>query len=101
MILLALLPALERQRDDVSPQQGLEIPILVVAQRQHVSQYLAATRLRVGADVCEGRTAAHHLAVIEIQDATAGTVHRMHLDLVKSLQHFRSGPQTRPKTKQA
>src|SRR4029077_6079737 len=74
IILIALLPALERQRDDVGLQQGLETPILVVAQRQHVSQNLAAGRLRVSADECEGRAAAHHLSIIKIENATAGTV---------------------------
>src|ERR1700687_960231 len=97
-ILLALLPALERERDLVGLEQGLEIRILVVAQRRYVDRYLATIGFLVGANERERRIAAHHLAVIDIEHAAARTVHRMHLDLVKSLQHCRSGPQFRTAT---
>src|SRR6478672_9957500 len=98
MILFALLPAFERERDPVGLEQGLEIRIVVVAQRRYVDQYLAAAGIAVAADEREGRIAAHHLAVIYIENAAARTVHRIHLDLVKSLQHCRSGPQSWPAT---
>jgi len=84
MILLALLPAFERQGDLVGLEQGLKIRIVVVAQCRYVDQYLAATGILVGADERESRIAPSS-CVIYIEDAAARTVHRMHLDLVKSL----------------
>ena len=84
-ILLALLPAFERERDPVGLEQGLEIRILVVTQRRYLDRYLAAIGFLVGTDESERRITAHHLAVIYIEHAAARTVHRIHLDLVKSL----------------
>src|SRR5260370_38599970 len=98
MILAALLPAFERAHDLVGLEQGLEFRIVLLAQRRYGDRYLAAAGIPVAADERERRIAAHHLAVIDIKDAAARTVHRMHLDLVKSLSHYRSGPHSRPAT---
>src|ERR1700730_1896065 len=89
MILLALLPAFERQGDLVGLEEGLESRIVVVPQCRYVDQYLAATGILIGADERESRIAAHHLAVIYIEDAAARTMHRIHINFVKSLQHLK------------
>src|SRR5260221_14638229 len=69
---------------------------ILVAQRTVLERFLATIGLLVIANESESRIAADHLAVINIEHAAARTVHRMHLDLVKPLQHSRSGPQSRP-----
>ena len=90
-ILCAVLPALERQGDLVGLEQGLEFRIVVVTHTRDVDTYLAIFAIPVGTDKCEGRIAAHHLAVPNVQHAAARAVHRMHLNLVESLFHCCSG----------
>jgi hypothetical protein len=70
-ILLALLPALERERDPVGLEQRLKIRIVVVAHRRYLHRHLAGSGFLIGADEREGRIAAHHLAVIDIENAAA------------------------------
>src|SRR5260221_4002004 len=88
MILLALRPADERQRDMVGLEKWLELRIVIVADGRHLDRYLAVGRFLVGTDEPESRISAHHLAVIAIQNAAARAVHRTHLDPVKSPQQF-------------
>jgi hypothetical protein len=92
-ILFALPPAPQRQRDLVGLEQRLVIRIFVVAQRRYVGGDRAVGGFPVAADERERGVAAHHLAVMDIDHAAARTMHRMHLDFVKPLQHCRSGPQ--------
>ena len=63
-----------------------------MADRRDVHRNLAIGGFPVGSDKRERGIAAHHLAVIDIQDATARAVHRMHFDFVKSLQHLIAAP---------
>src|SRR5882757_5674783 len=87
-ILIALLPAFERQTDLVGLEQRLEFGIVVVAQRRYVDHDVATLGFPVAADERESRIAAHHFAVIGIENAAARAVQRVHLDFVKSLQHL-------------
>jgi hypothetical protein len=64
--------------------------IVVVAQRREVGKYLARG-FPVGADERESQVAAHHLAVIDIENSTARPMHRFHFDFVEPLQHRLSG----------
>ena len=86
MILLAVLSASECQGDYVGLEQGLVRRIVVVAQRREVGEYLARG-FPVGADERESQVAAHHLAVIDVENPTARPMHRFHVDFVEPLQH--------------
>src|SRR5258708_13656477 len=87
MILLALLPTGERQRDVVGLQQRLEIRIVIMTYGRHLGRYFAVRGFPEGADEPESRVSTHHLVIIAIEDAAPRTMHRLHLDFVKSLQH--------------
>ena len=90
-ILLPLRPSFERKRDVVGLEQGLVTRIIIVTDRRYVDQHLTIFAIPVRAHERESRIAAHHGALMDIEDAASRAVHGVHLDLVKSLSHCRSG----------